>query len=68
MDRFDGRSMAVGIVAGLAVGLVLFYFTSNPMLIYLGAGVGAILLMNAGLFKDKDDDGGSSDQSGDRRS
>jgi hypothetical protein len=54
MNRFDGRSMAVGIVAGLAVGLVAYYFTSNTMLIYLGAGLGAILLMNAGLFKDKD--------------
>ena len=50
MERFDGRSMAVGIVAGLVVGLVLYYFTSNTMLIYLGAGIGAILLMNVRIF------------------
>lgn len=47
--------MAVGIVLGLVVGLVLFYFTSNTMLIYLGAGVGAILLMNSGIFPPRDD-------------
>ena len=48
--------MAVGIVAGLVVGLVLYYFTSNTMLIYLGAGIGAILLMNVRIFPPRDND------------
>ena len=56
MERFDGRSMAVGIVAGLVVGLVLYYFTSNTMLIFLGAGIGAILLMNVRIFPPRDND------------
>lgn len=47
--------MAVGIVVGTAVGLALFALTGNTMLIYLGAGIGAVLLMNSGLFR-KDDD------------
>lgn len=64
MDRFDGRAMAVGIVLGLVVGLVLYYFTSNTMLIYLGAGIGAILLMNSGIFPPRDD---KSTESDDRR-
>jgi hypothetical protein len=59
MDRFDGRSMAVGIVLGMVVGLALFALTSNTMLIYLSAGIGAVLCMNAGFFKDKDDPGDS---------
>lgn len=51
--------MAVGIVLGMVVGLALFALTSNTMLIYLSAGIGAVLCMNAGFFKDKDGPGDS---------
>ncbi len=54
MDRFDGRAMAVGIVLGLIVGLVIYYFVHNTMWIYLGSAVGAILLMNSGIFPPRD--------------
>ena len=50
--------MAVGIVLGMVVGLVAFALTGNTMVIYLGAGIGAVLCMNAGFFKDKDDTDG----------
>lgn len=42
--------MAVGIVLGMVVGLVIFYFTSNQTWIYLSSAIGAILLMNSGIF------------------
>lgn len=49
--------MAVGIVLGMVVGLVIFYFTSNQTWIYLGAAIGAILLMNSGIFPPRNSGG-----------
>ena len=57
MDRFDGRAMAVGIVLGMVVGLVIFYFTDNQTWIYLSAAIGAILLMNSGIFPPRNSGG-----------
>jgi len=61
MDRFDGRALGVGIAVGVVLGLVVCFFTGNPMWVTIGAAVGAILGVNAGWLQDGDKDNSNDD-------
>ena len=54
MNTFDGRGLALGIAAGVAVGMVVWAFTDSALGIGLLAAIGAVIGMNAGFGKPDD--------------
>ncbi|MDP4014285.1 MAG: hypothetical protein U0990_01840 [Candidatus Nanopelagicales bacterium] len=54
MGEVDGRGMAIGIVAGVAVGLLVLAFTGNVVWLGLMAAIGAVLGINI-RFGSRDD-------------
>lgn len=55
--EFDGRGLAVGIAAGVVIGLIVMYLTGNQAVIPIFAAIGAVLGLNTGWFNrgDKQD-------------
>ncbi len=49
MDTFDGRGLAVGIAAGVGVGLLVWWLTGSSLWIGILAAIGAVIGMNAGF-------------------
>jgi len=48
--EFDGRGLALGILAGTVIGFVVMLVTGNPAFIGACAALGALLGMNTGWF------------------
>lgn len=51
MNTFDGRGLALGIAAGVILGLIIMFVTGNSIWIGILAAVGAVIGMNAGFGK-----------------
>lgn len=49
--EFDGRGLAVGIAAGVVLGLIVMYLTGSSLPIPLFAAIGAVVGLNVGWFK-----------------
>ncbi len=54
MNTFDGRGLALGIGAGVVIGLVIWWLTGSALWIGLLAAIGAVIGMNAGFGKSDD--------------
>lgn len=54
MGTFDGRGLALGIAAGVAVGLLVWFVTDSSLWIGILAALGAVVGMNAGWGKSED--------------